>query len=52
MIDVDDNDTTTWLSRIRQAVGDDAIGMILKTNMGYMYAYGDAASQVCLFQRL
>lgn len=49
MIDVDDNDTTTWLSRIRQAVGDDAIEMILKTNMGFMC---DAASQVCLFQRL
>jgi hypothetical protein len=35
MIDIDDNDPTTWLSRIREAIGDDAIEMILETKNGF-----------------
>lgn len=35
MIDIDDNDPTTWLGRIRQAIGDDAIEMILETKNGF-----------------
>lgn len=39
MIDVDDNDPTTWLQKTRDAIGDDAIEMIIKTKNGFHLLY-------------
>jgi hypothetical protein len=39
MIDVDDPDPTTWLRRIREAVGDEHIEMVLETKNGYHVLY-------------
>eukprot|EP00339_Tiarina_fusa_P005535 CAMPEP_0117004500 /NCGR_PEP_ID=MMETSP0472-20121206/5443_1 /TAXON_ID=693140 ORGANISM="Tiarina fusus, Strain LIS" /NCGR_SAMPLE_ID=MMETSP0472 /ASSEMBLY_ACC=CAM_ASM_000603 /LENGTH=281 /DNA_ID=CAMNT_0004705457 /DNA_START=52 /DNA_END=897 /DNA_ORIENTATION=+ len=39
MIDVDDTDPTTWLRRIREAIGDEHIDMITQTKNGYHVLY-------------
>ena len=39
MIDVDDDDPTTWLQRIQDAIGLEAIEMIIKTKNGYHVVY-------------
>jgi len=39
MIDVDDTDPTTWLAQTRQAIGDEAIEMIIQTKNGYHVVY-------------
>ena len=35
MIDVDDPDPSTWLRRIREAIGEEAIEMVIRTKNGY-----------------
>ena len=39
MIDVDDADPNTWLRRVRKAIGEDAIELILETKNGYHVLY-------------
>jgi len=39
MIDVDDADPTTWLKRVREAIGYEHIEMILETKNGYHVLY-------------
>jgi hypothetical protein len=39
MIDIDDNDQTTWLSRIEQSIGEEAIEMIIETKNGFHVVY-------------
>jgi hypothetical protein len=39
VIDVDDNDPTTWLERIRQAIGEVAMEMIIETKNGFHVVY-------------
>lgn len=38
-IDVDDDDPDTWLTRIREAIGEEAIEMIIETKNGFHVVY-------------
>jgi hypothetical protein len=45
MIDVDDPDPTTWLAEIRQAIGEEAIEMIVQTKNGFHVVYSSKRMQ-------